>query len=659
MNIYAYIDERGSFTVPGFHAVACVGTTEPFVDFDLAAEKLFEGLGIDFDLFHATATEMADRLELANAAATLLTTRKAVAMIGQFDLAKAPPADTWGPAVLETLVRTVKSLKTGTDPNLVVHLCVEQRRSFNLLPFERVATERLKALNLGPSVQMRLCILPKGMSAGMQLADLLANLAGHEGALPGYAQTFEITDETLLSKFAAKFTSSLFAEPEAVLRVPLVTRVTSPTLPVNHVERAQQALHVALQTHRDGFDGYNAPRESSLPAPPSTPTERCALALALLTDARGRLAQHDALGAAWLTLYILQELDPQPAIQLEAAAIWLHANNHLGHVLRSHPLIQAAQAVAEAHLERVDLEAALTYFVNVVAVSHQNAWDFDSARDVLTTLLAPLEGRRDLRGQPARAEHIGAFLGTYATTCMLAAGFSCFTQPTSDLFEQLHEEGLLYSSIAQTTFAQPADAERHRVYQAHAHMQRALLLGDETSLAEAEQLLTAREEPSLRAWAQQLMSDGLAAAGPDTIYRLAAALKLFWLQRWNALEGLPAKNARRTIKGLTGQHPAEQILGYLALTPHSQPQTDALHRLQQTRWTSGLVDAIARVFLLQQQYEHEGALASDEQLQALAVSLGTTTIHAWKSSKRFALLEHGAKTAAWRGPLSVLPFNYG
>lgn len=657
MKALIYIDESGSFNGVGKHLLGAVVSHKKRSQLDRLVESWFQQEDRDWRSFHSSEIAKAKRRRQLFSSASTQLQNDVRFYITEFRTGVDYGYDYYPGLVIKAIEHIAKGL---FNQGLICHLEVfpESRSPFNRLIFESAIRDRLKEKEIKIS-GLTLIEAQKGWSPVLALADLLVN-------------TYWSHPKFCRSQFDKNALSVVKLREDDIPHHD--NRILAGCMRANTLKEARSLTIVETVTvvkREIVFDNSRpGARLWSLLNKAATTTEELDKLLARfdLSEQRAALsscldriadpAPHSREETILVSGRVLEALgrkrflDPDLALTyMKATRVWLNAMNHMGSWSVSALRVKKALSLFEEHKERVDWEAELYHFLNVLSVAYQNVFDFDGAIEMLSPYLPYFENRRSPKGSLAQSFHIGAYLGSSAINRFFAAAMSYHRQGKKR-YEELMTEGLIYSEQAEKCFPDRVDKERQQLYRIHGELQTALLFGDSGALAAARELLEPIESTLREFYETSQHWSG------NALYRVGAILKLLWLEKRSPLAGVAEKKVLKRIQTFSRQHPYQQILGYLAMCGHPDIERSAQSLLNESSWSMPIVKTIIRVFALQRSFEQSRDI--DLELRSKLVSnLSSKVKEVWQ---RYGLLkrleEMGSSSYDGSGPLELLPFNY-
>ncbi len=655
--VSVYIDESGFSGGKDVNVIACLGHELDRVEFETACADYFGGEGRSWRELHAVDLPVKQRHALLCGAMEALPAAYLVVAHGPGR--DEVQYDHYHGVVLEAIKQLVIRMGSAADQgrHILVDVQLETRAGLNGRVFANALLQWARESGPPGIYNFMVSGLRKGLSAAMQISDLAANLVRRE--LLG----LEVLDVSRLARTVVGVDALATADMRAFCRSVLDKQLEGgrspgrkPKKKVVHVDRVRERPAddvVRRLTQRSGRrevrDAF--PDLLELVARASKPEEELA---AIAERAREAVAQRDFDLAEDANEFVFEALERRAEsegtawLRLRTTCAWLETQNALGRFAAEDVRVLAVLPDVATLEEDERHWADLALFFTLLGVAHQNVFDFDGGMERLRRYLEFFERLRGPGGKRAvTSRHAGALFGTYALCQFFSAGFTYRRDRGAGFLERM-DEGLLWSQQAQETFPDDADRRRHDIYQAHAHMQIALLTGDDAPLATAATLLDGDRLADMRLNALLAMKD----RDPDELFATVARLKLAWL-RGEAL--VEVESAR--LGDLPATHPYQQILGYVALNGAGKTAQAARRRLKETPWPANVTGTIAGVFSLQIDWEREGGI-DQESIDRVLGSLHGASAYHWQAAGIPGWLASMGKEYRGRGPLEVLPFNY-
>ena len=350
-------------------------------------------------------------------------------------------------------------------------------------------------------------------------------------------------------------------------------------------------------------------------------------------------------------------LDP---LELQLADLFLTAGNHMGLHLTDHPRIRNGSALCEKLKGQMRLWLPISTFKTHLGVASQNIFRFEEAVETLYPFVVyyEQEQKNPFRGADVRAYEIGALFGTYAQSLAFSAHCRFFNEGP-DVLGAL-DDAELYAMLSAEHFEKPEDKERQIIYRAHYQMQKFILAGHETALAEAGQLLA--DEAENHKAVREFIDAFPERSALTPAYRLAACLKQTYLSQrkppnWNRdVTECFIKHKTNTPP----DHPMEQLLPYLILQNEEPNTKKALHNIfLQLPFPKNIVSVIRDVLLMQINY-HMDRTVDDALIKQIHESVTDDIRPQWDRYGLGRVLKSYRKPINRQhvGPMEVLPFNY-
>lgn len=479
MKLTIYADESGDFAT-GHNVICALATEVPYREFEAKAVTFFTNRGLNVAEFHAhtLARNLVEQLFLD--IAEQFAEDLAQVTVGVFTAGQTLGYDFHGVMLAEVLgecLRSYNQLPTTPTGAIAVDVLRERRHSINTVVFEDAIHERVRQSCPGRNFTCHLGEGLKGLSAGVQLCDLISNVVYRRlnsdtdptAGFPALVR-FELDEKVLLSREVRQLAAEL-SKPSVAERVvkqyvtkQVVKEVTSIRNVTTRTTVAEEILNDLAQAMRirpaaSSTDELTVFPRVQLRLVGLSEPFRTAELEHLLIHVGQLIEDRDFALAAYVCRFLssLVEADRPTAdnkwLHIRATARWIETQNALGEYVHDHPAVQRARAFAQAFHGQTSCWSDLAYFYNFLSISHQNAYEFDQAISCITPFVNRLSDtiRNPFDSRPIYDRYIGALFGSYALSHFFAA-FMEYHRNHLTVFDQYLNEGLNWSDLAKACF---------------------------------------------------------------------------------------------------------------------------------------------------------------------------------------------------------------